>query len=63
MVQAWSIGKGKRKDLNDGPMAKLVPGPGTYAQANNTVRAAPSWGFGTGKRPKMATSVGGLGPG
>ena len=56
MVLAYSIGKGKRKDLNDGPMAKLVPGPGTYAQANNTMRSQPSWGFGTGKRPKMALS-------
>jgi hypothetical protein len=65
MVQAYSIGKGKRKDLADSPMTKLTPGPGTYAQTTNTMRSMPSWGFGTGKRPKMAISQASaqLGPG
>ena len=48
MVSAYSIGKGKRKDISDSPMTKLVPGPGTYAQENKTLRQPPSWGFGTG---------------
>jgi hypothetical protein len=56
MVQAYSIGKGKRKDLADSPMVKLTPGPGTYAQENTTLKKEPSWGFGSGKRPQMALS-------
>ncbi len=55
MVQAYSIGKDKRKDIANSPMAKIVPGPGTYKQEKQTVlNQSPSWGFGTGKRPEMA---------
>lgn len=28
----YSIGKSKRKDLNDNPTQKIVPGPGNYEQ-------------------------------
>lgn len=46
-------------------MVKLTPGPGAYAPDSKTMRTQPSWGFGTGKRPKMALSSASadLGPG
>jgi len=61
----YSIGKGKRPDLVNNPMSKIVPGPGTYNSAYNKRAAAPKWGFGSGKRPDLAmkSMSGAIGPG
>lgn len=54
MVQAYSIGKDVRKGISSAP--KFVPGPGAYTANTKDLKAMPSWGFGTSKRPKMALS-------
>ena len=46
--------------------AKFVPGAGTYEPKTSSVtRSDPKWGFGSGVRPPLATSVAtkDLGPG
>lgn len=44
-------------------MVKVVPGPGTYEGQNKTLKDAPKWGFGSGKRPAMTLRQGDVGPG
>ena len=43
----YSIGKSKRRQLNDSAMIKIVPGPGKYTNSYNSGRTNPSWGFGS----------------
>ena len=49
----YSIGKSKRKDLNDNQTQKIVPGPGNYDQKFVPKKLAPEWKFGTGNRPSL----------
>lgn len=53
MTLAYSIGNGPRNDTSINRTAQIVPGAGAYDQNTNYKRAAPKWGFGTGKRPKL----------
>jgi hypothetical protein len=62
----FSMGKSKRRDINDSAMNKVVPGPGHYPVSKfNKARNAPKWGFGSGIRPALNTASqnGAIGPG
>ena len=46
-------------------MTKINPGPGNYQPTHSTLKQAPKWGFGSGKRPHLKSTHGSgdLGPG
>lgn len=51
---SYGIGTSQRVDLGGGKEIKSRPAPGAYNQDRDMKRTAPSFGFGTEKRPELA---------